>query len=212
MSLRRRNVNKWKRPVLFATWMFVVSTALIACSNETVLRWEEEVTLSTGEKLLLDRTTRYRKKSAAFNPLESSWGPEDSSIVVREGPADLVGARFGLKEWFEPLVLDRDPASRQLLLIATGWNCDWVRPYAGKNRSIYVAFALQSGGGVAVNFPDWAWNRTRNLYLTYFDIKPPGRVSAEHAREHNASKARGSKFLFVIDPSFRAPDCPGESK
>lgn len=207
MSLRRRNVDQWKRPVLFATWMLVVSTALIACSNETVLRWEEEVTLSTGEKLLLDRTTRYRKKSAAFNPLESSWGPEDSSIVVREGPADLVGARFGLKEWFEPLVLDRDPASRQLLLIATGWNCDWVRPYAGKNRSIYVAFALQSGGGVAVNFPDWAWNRTRNLYLTYFDIKPPGRVTAEHAREHNASKARGAPEFFVVDPSIKFERC-----
>lgn len=186
---------------------------MAACSNETLLRWEEEVTLSSGETLLLECTTRYRKKGAPFNPLESIWGLEDSSIVVRAGPADLVGARFDPRAWFIPVVIDRDPGSRQLVLVATAFNCDWVKPYKGKNRSIYVAFGMRPGvEAAAVDFPKWAWNRTRNLYLPNFEIKPPKRVTAEHAREHNASKARSHKILFVIDPTFVAPDCPGESK
>lgn len=184
-----------------------------ACSNEKLLRWEEEVALSSGETLLLERTTRYRRKSAAFNPLESSWGREDSSVEVRSGPADVVGARYGLTGWFDPVVIDRDRSTKQLVLVTTAWNCDWVEPYKGKNRSIYVAFGMRPGAeAAAVDFPDWAWNRTRNLYKPNFDSKPPRRVTPEHAREHNAKEARGHKIFFVIDPTFVAPGCPGESK
>jgi hypothetical protein len=181
---------------------------IAACSNETLLRWEEEVTLSSGEALVLERTTRFRRKSAPFNPLETSWGREDSSVEVRSGPADLVGARYGLIDWFDPVVIDRDPVSRQLILVATAWNCDWVRPYKGKNRSVYVAFGMRPGAeAAAVDFPSWAWNRTRNLYKPNFEIKPPKRVTAEHAREHNASKARGAREFFVIDPSIKFERC-----
>jgi hypothetical protein len=88
-----------------------------------------------------------------------------------------------------------------------------VEPYKGKNRSIYVAFEMRPGAeAAAVMFPEWASNRQRNLYLEHFDIKPPRRVTAEHAREHNAKHARGHKLLFVVDPTFHAAGCPGEAK
>ena len=204
-------------PVLRKRRLTLAALALLptmaGCSNEKVFRWEEEVTLSGGEALLLERTTRFRKKGAPFNPLETIWGEEDSSILVRAGPADLVGARFGLREWFIPVVIDRDPESRRLVLIATAFNCDWVQPYKGKNRSIYVAFELRPGAeAAAVDFPAWAWNRKRNLYLMSFDVPVPQRVTAERAREHNATDARGTKRFFVVDPTVVAPDCPGESK
>ncbi len=62
------------------------SLLLAACSNEKVFRWEEEVVLSSGETLLLDRTARYRRSGEPYNPLRSGWATEDSTIVVQGGP------------------------------------------------------------------------------------------------------------------------------
>lgn len=177
---------------------------LTACAREKVFRWEEEVVLSTGETLLLDRTTRYRRSGEPYNPLQAGWAREDSSIVVVGGARDLVGAGYALKDWIDPVVLDRDPQTRELILVGTAWNCDWVRPYAGKAKGLYVAFRLRPGvPAEAVALPDWAWGRARNLYKMYFEIEPPKRVTPAEAERHNRTDARGAPEYFRIDPSIK---------
>lgn len=177
---------------------------LTACAREKVFRWEEEVVLSTGETLLLDRTTRYRRSGEPYNPLQAGWAPEDSGIVVRSGLADLIGASYTVRDWIEPVVLDRDPQTRELILVGTAWNCDWVRPYAGKAKGLYVAFRLRPGvPAEVVALPDWAWGRARNLYLSYFEVEPPKRVTPAEAERHNRTDARGAPEYFRIDPSIK---------
>jgi hypothetical protein len=181
---------------------------LSACSNEKVFRWEEEVALSSGEALVLDRTTRYRRSGEPYNPLRVGWAPEDSSIVVRSGPPDLVGAVYAVRDWIEPVVLDRDPQTRALVMVGTAWNCDWTRKYRGKAKSLYVAFRLRPGAEAeAIPIPDWAWGRARNLYLTYSEITPPKRVTPADAERHNKTEARGHRIYFFIDRDYKATDC-----
>ena len=181
---------------------------LAACAREKVFRWEEEVVLTGGETLLLERTTRYRRSGEPYNPMKTSWAPEDSGIVVRSGPEGLVGATYAVRDWIEPVVLDRDPQSRDLVMVGTAWNCDWVRKYAGKAKGLYVAFRLRPGvEAEAIAVPDWAWGRTRNLYLTYFEIEPPKRVTPAEAERHNKNDARGHQRFFLIDPDYRASGC-----
>jgi hypothetical protein len=181
---------------------------LAACAREKVFRWEEEVVLSTGETLLLERSTRYRRSGEPYNPLRTGWAPEDSEIVVRAGAPDLVGAGYAVRDWIEPVVIDRDPHTRELVMVGTAWNCDWVRKYAGKARGLYVAFRLRPGvEAEAVPVPDWAWGRTRNLYLTYFEIEPPKRVTPAEAERHNKNDAQGHRRFFRIDSDHKASDC-----
>lgn len=178
------------------------------CSNEKIFRWQEEVVLSSGEQLLLDRTTRYRRSGEPGNPLRSGWAREDSSIVVKEGPVDLLGARYALKDWIDPVVLDRDPITRDLVMVGTAWNCDWVKRFGGKSRGIYVAFHLRpKAEAEATDFPQWAWNRRRNLYKVFNEIDPPALVTPADAERHNKHGARGHRIFFLIDPKYNASDC-----
>ena len=187
-------------------WLGVmcVSLLVMACSKEKVFRWEEEVVLSSGETLLLDRTTRYRRSGEPYNPLQQTWAREDSSIVVLNGVGDLVGARYALKDWIDPVVLDRDPQTRALVMVGTAWNCDWVKKYEGKAKSLYVAFHLRPDAEAeAIAIPDWAWGRPRNLYKPYFEIEPPKRVTPADAERHNKTEARGAPEFFRIDPTIK---------
>ena len=191
-------------------WLIALLAALLvtACAREKVFRWEEEVVLSTGETLVLERTTRYRRSGEPYNPLQTSWAREDSSIAILRGSQDLVGARYSLKDWIDPVVLDRDPQTRDLVMVGTAWNCDWVRKYAGKAKGLYVAFRLRPGvEAEAVPVPDWAWGRTRNLYKMYFEIKPPKRVTPVEAERHNKIDARGHRRFFMVDSDYKASDC-----
>ena len=191
-------------------WLIALLAALLvtACAREKVFRWEEEVVLSTGETLVLERTTRYRRSGEPYNPLRSSWAPEDSGIAVRSGAADLIGAGYAVRDWIEPVVLDRDPQTRGLVMVGTAWNCDWVRKYAGKARGLYVAFLLRPGvQAEAIPVPDWAWGRKRNLYLTQFEIEPPKRVTPAEAERHNKTEAQGDKRFFMIDRDYKASGC-----
>ncbi|UCG97419.1 MAG: hypothetical protein JSW31_17980 [Burkholderiales bacterium] len=187
-------------------WLGVLLAALLlaACAREKVFRWEEEVVLSTGETLVLERTTRYRRSGEPYNPLRAGWAPEDSGIAVRAGAPDLIGASYAAPDWIEPVVVDRDPHTRDLVMVGTAWNCDWVRKYAGKAKGLYVAFRLRPGvEAEAIPMPDWAWGRTRNLYLTYFEIEPPKWVTPAQAERHNKTDARGAPEYFRIDPTIR---------
>jgi hypothetical protein len=184
--------------------VLLATLLLMACVREKVFRWEEEVMLSSGETLVLERTTRYRRSGEPYNPLRIGWAPEDSGIVVQAGAPDLVSARYTVREWIEPVVLDRDPQTGDLVMVGTAWNCDWVRKYAGKAKGLYVAFRLRPGvEAEAIVVPEWVWGRARNLYLTAFDIKPPKRVTPAEAERHNNSSVRGAPEYFRVDPAIR---------
>jgi len=189
-------------------WVLLAALLLTACAREKVFRWEEEVVLSSGETVVLERTTRYRRSGEPYNPLRTGWAPEDSGIIVQAGATDLIGARYTVREWIEPVVLDRDPHTGDLVMVGTAWNCDWVRKYSGKAKGLYVAFRLRPGvEAEVIAVPDWAWGRTRNLYLTAFEIEPPKRVTPVEAERHNKSSAQGHRRFFMIDPDHKASDC-----
>ena len=198
-----------RRPCRHLRWLWIAAL-LSACSNEKTFRWEEEVALSTGDPLLLDRTTHYRRSSEPGNPLRWGWAREDSTITVKHGPADLLGAKYTLKDWIDPVVLDRDATTRALVMIGNAWNCDWVKRFGDKPRGIYIAFEMKPGSeAAAIDFPTWAWNRHRNLYKVFNEIDPPSLVTPEVAERHNKNGARGSRDLFLIDPNYRSQECGG---
>jgi ferric-dicitrate binding protein FerR (iron transport regulator) len=83
-SSRGRGWIKW---LLAAA---IVGGVMYACRGEKTYDWEEEVVLSSGERLVLERSVRLERISAPFNPFKSEWAWRESTIVVRDGPADLL--------------------------------------------------------------------------------------------------------------------------
>ena len=211
-SARTKRWARIKQTVVLFVCAYVLSL-VSACSNERTLRWQEEVELASGERLVLSRTRHYRRSSEPGNPLRSGWAPENSSIEVKEGPTDLVGAKYRLKDWIEPVVIDRDSTTRALVMVGNAWNCDWVKRFGDKPRGIYIAFELKPGQeATAIDFPSWAWSRRRNLYMPYFEIDPPPLVTPAEAERHNKISARGSRDLFLIDPNYKSQQCGGGPK
>ena len=140
-----------------------------------------------------------------YNPMRVSWAREDSTIVVKAGPSDVVGARYTLRDWIDPVVLERDPMSRALIMFGNRrGKCDWVEKFGDKSRGIYVAFVLRPGfEAEAIDFPEWGWGKQRKLYNMFFEIEPPTRVTPTEAARHNKNVARGAPEFFKIDQSIK---------
>jgi hypothetical protein len=168
-----------------------------ACSSDKTFRWEEEVVLSTGEQLTLDRTVRLERISAPFNPLKSEWAWRGSTFTVRDGPADVKGARYSAP--LLPMLLERDPLTKKLVIVSKPVYCFDYKAYAPDQGWVYLAFALSGDEPMQqVRIPDWAWERRSNLLKPNSDEAPPGRVTPAFASEFNRTKSRGEPWYFQI--------------
>ena len=196
-----------RRLFLTGVLMLPLSNAR-ATNHERIFRWDEEFVLDTGEKLLLERSLRFRRSGEPYNPMIIGWAQEDSTIVVREGPTDLVGARYTLKNWIDPVMLERDPTTRELVMVGTAWNCDLAERFGDQRRGLYIAFRMRADAEAeAMDFPNWAWGKQRKLYKIFVEIPPPARVTPAEAVRHNKTDARGAKRFFLIDPSHKPSGC-----
>lgn len=176
----------------------VLATGLLyACRGEKTYRWEEEVVLSSGERLVLERSVRLEKISAPFNPFQTNWAWRESAFTVTEGPADVKGARY--EAWLLPMLIERDVGSRQFVVIGIPVNCDAYKAHSPDRGWVYLAFRLVPGQQMQQTpIPDWAWGRRLNLLMPNEDKPPPGRVAAEFADRFNREESRGESDYFVV--------------
>jgi len=175
----------------------VVAGLMYACRGEKTYRWEEEVVLGSGERLLLDRSIRLERISAPFNPFQTSWAWRESTIVVREGPPDVKGARY--EAWLLPMLIERDQGREGLVVVGIPVNCDAYKAYRPDRGWLYLAFHLQSGQPTQqVPIPDWAWGRRLNLLKPNSDKAPPRRVNPDFTGRFNREESRGEINYFEI--------------
>ena len=190
-SARRRRWGRW----LVAAGL--VAVLVYACDDDRVYRWREEVVLSTGERLLLARSVRLQRGGAPFNPFETAWYWRESVVEVREGPADLVGGRYEAR--LLPMLIERDPATRRLVVVATPVSCTAYREYRPDRGGVYLAFALSPGAPMQqVPIPDWAWGRRLNVLMPNEDESPPRQVTPQFAERFNRERSRGGPWYFEL--------------
>lgn len=181
-------------------WVFVaaiVGGLMYACRGDKTYHWQEEVVLSSGERLLLDRSVRLERISAPFNPFKTEWAWRESTIGVRDGPADLKGAQYEPR--LLPMLIDRDRMSRDLTVVAIPVTCGVYKAYAPDRGGLYLAFRLSAGKQMKqASIPEWAWERRSNLLKPNYDKPPPRRVTLEFADRFNRKESRGELDYFVV--------------
>lgn len=175
---------------------FATLVVLSGCSEKTY-RWDEEMVLSSGERLMLDRLVRVERISAPFNPFKTGWAWRESTIVVKDGPADLKGIRYEAR--LLPLLIERDPTTRPLIAVGIPVTCDVAESFKLRQGELYVAFELGIDLPMRqVPIPEFAWERRTNLLQLNHDEAPSRNVTPDYVDQFNRTQSRGARGYFQI--------------
>ena len=194
------------RPARWWKWLIVaaaVAGLLYACRGERTWHWEEEVVTGAGERLLLDRSVRLERISAPFNPFQSAWAWRESTLTVRDGPADVKGARYEAR--LLPMLIERDAKTKQWIVVGISVYCDDRVPFKPETGQRYFAFALRPAQPMQqVSIPEWAWERRSNLLKPNSDKPPPRHVTPDFTDRFNREESRGEVQYFEIKRSVKS--------
>ena len=190
------NFNFTNSSALRLLLAFAAFVVLSGCSEKTY-RWDEEMVLSSGERLMLGRSVRVERISAPFNPFKTGWAWRESTIVVKDGPADLKGVRYEAR--LLPLLIERDPTTRRLIAVGIPVSCDDAAGFTLRQGELYVAFELGIDLPMRqVPIPEFAWERRTNLLQPNDDEAPPRNVTPDYADQFNRTQSRGERVYFQI--------------
>jgi hypothetical protein len=163
------------------------------------LRWTEPVTLDSGEVVRVRRHVEmwhHRALGGGFSSARqyrtSSIEPDDSSARFPTWDAPMV-----------PIVLDKDPATDEWIVVASGDGCSiWARN--GRPRPPYWAFRLRDGRWYRDAIPESFFGRPANL-LVEFDVTDASEELDDQivARKQSQSKIpRHAPQYSLIDTKF----------
>lgn len=130
-TVRRRNA------CLFAVALMFTS----GCSKVS-LGWSEEVRLTDGQVIVVDRTAKGEKNYEIGGP--GGWNQSEMSVHIRESPVEM-RLPPDWREAFVPILLDYQPSTNTWSLVATFYFCSkWYE--LGKPALPYVEYQSRDGG------------------------------------------------------------------
>lgn len=144
-------------------------------------KWSEEVKLANGETGIIHQNRTFLPRSRNTEAGTLSGEINGQEIVPWSGI-------------YEPLLLERDPASGELVLVGTS-----------DNRLVplgvppYRAFRLLSGGWQEVSVPDFVWGMKSNLLVSIQMLERNNQaVSLEQKAAWHATDGRGHRYDGVF--------------
>lgn len=162
-------------------------TSCDGMGNHADLRWNEPVTLASGD------TVNIRRHVEMWH--DRALGGGFSSVpVYRTSSIELIGSGARFPVWsapMVPIVLDKDPAAGEWIVIAGADGCDfWSRN--GRPRPPYWAFRLRDGQWYRDAIPEAFHRRVANLFVE-FDVADESDALNEHIKERKQSQATNPK-------------------
>lgn len=154
---------------LFQLAFIVTLLAMSTGCSRMSLKWREEVRLSNGQLITVDRTA----KGAITRDIAmraTGWKPKETTLRIRKSELG-VQAPPVWRSILIPVVLDYDPASSSWTVVATYlWCSTWYD--MGRPASPYVQFVSSHGEPwrIVPLQPDWVGRRANLLT----DIDPTG--------------------------------------
>jgi hypothetical protein len=154
-------------------------------------KWTEEVRLSDGTSVTVERVTRYGRVNRELGGPTSKWVSEASVTILDRGQR--------LPTWshpMEPFLLDRDPSSGRWLLVASAVGyCDYASRF-GQPFVTFPTFELRGSNWEYIGLPDAMLNRIANLVQSV-----PERKRHITASDAAMSNARSSLEWRSVHPS-----------
>jgi hypothetical protein len=178
------------RRLLCAVLTAMVLAALEGCSGIADRGWSEEVDLDDGQLLVIDRYVKFQSSHSIAGDAHSSTDLESTLAFPKS---------LGLATWSAPLVpilLYRDPAANEWVIVATTSNCDtWY--LEGKPEPPYWEFRHQSGKWLRSRVSGASIGRKTNLFFDFRPSLPARKISRELKAYVLGSKDYAKKYLSV---------------
>jgi hypothetical protein len=174
------------------------------------LRWTEPVILKSGGNVQIKRHVEMWHHRALGGGFSSATQFKTSSI-------ELVENGVSVSIWdapMVPMVLDKDPATNEWILVAGSDGCDiWVRN--GRPRPPYWAFRLRDGRWYRDAIPESFVGRPANLLVEYDVSDDSDKLDAQISarKQSQATNPKHPRQYDSIDGAFnmrcdRAPSEP----
>jgi hypothetical protein len=152
--------HRWKNGVLNTLTMLMLAPTLGACASIKTVEWTEDVKLSDGRTIVVQRVAEYRRVMDVGAGFERGWLFQKSSIT-----ADLPAPGHRKVSWegtLTPLVLDilQDKAIYLVGTLGSGANrSEWNVP----RHEFYVVLRLTDSGWERIQLAELPLSARPNL-------------------------------------------------
>ena len=117
---------------------FVTCLLLSACDPH--LDWNEEVKLQSGEVIVVKRTAKFSENWIAGG----GGGSFNLGMTIDFNDPTNIDTPTTWEALYDPLIIDRDPATNEWFIIATFTHCDgWYN--LGRPKLPYTEYHFQNG-------------------------------------------------------------------
>ncbi len=198
MNANGRMILIFTRTATLFAMLFVVS----GCSK--TVSWAEEVKLSNGKTMTIERETRHRPGGGEI-ALNSGWRPELYIINFKHDypPRRNLDIEWRTTKWDGdrvtdpelPLVMDMDPENRPFIITYHG-----LKGFCFE----YIRYVYRDGGWYEDPLPDVFSPIEANLYLAAASLDMPGNVLLKE-KKTVFDDFRYSKRFKIIGPNRK--DC-----
>jgi hypothetical protein len=185
----------------------IAALTITACGRygDREIEWAETVSLSSGDAVLVERVQRVEIHLTSEGP---------SGNLAKMATVTSAASQPEFPTWrakMFPILLDRDPANEEWVLVATMYDCDfWLKN--GQPDPPYWGFRAANGSWRRAPIPASFWDRPANLFAVFQSTDDSGtlRASYQSRRAEQIRSGKPSKLAGVWRDM--KPDCKKSSK
>jgi hypothetical protein len=184
--------------------LLVLLAVVAACDfrfQPVTYEWAEEVELDSGEVITVDRSVEFRESNSLAGDVYSMT--ETSATLAFRGEL------AGLAPWnvpLMPLVLYRDAAVSEWVIVASSTSCDVWSARGKPSRGRYWEFRLRAPAWTEVSLSESSVGRATNLFILYSGEAPGRELTLVRKNAMHASTPI-NQWYRGVHPDIRRVPC-----
>jgi hypothetical protein len=188
-------INFWRilamRRISWLVFLAISLVPLDGCAGTTDRRWSEEVLLSDGSVIVVDRFVKFQSSNSLAGDAYSSTDLKSTLTFTKK-----LSSTAAWDAPLVPIVLYRDETTKELVIVATTGNCDtWYQ--LGSPVPPYWEYRLQGNKWIKMKTVESSFGRKANLFFNYESALPAQMITSDIKDHVIASHDFAKDFLSV---------------
>lgn len=182
--------------LILAAAVIAIAVATHYLFGENKLHFKEEVQLSSGEIIEIDRAFKTQSLGEIGGP--GGWDATFNSFVISSPVRADNPPAWQSDAGLIPMVFDRDPQNGEWFLVTTFYTCEaWYR--LGKPKLPYAEFRLRNGRWEKVPLSPQLIGRESNVMTGVRSGGEPKLLTLAEKRVRNAEPKIAPKYRKIVD-------------
>jgi hypothetical protein len=196
------NKRQWIVAMMIVAVLLFMSAMLLSSffsdeSTPTVIKWQEDVELKSGEVIRVNRTA----KAKSFGEWGGPGGWENEGMTLQIATPDKADNPPLWDAKFVPVVFDRDAKTNEWFIVATFYSCEsWYD--LGRPKLPYTEYRLKNGAWQQVLLSPSSIGLKGNMVVDISSGGEPPVIDIATKRQRMATAGSVKKFNSVISEWF----------